>query len=342
LLATLTPHSPDRVDYQGGFSMHKFSKAAAAVAAAGLAVLGTVAASGGVASAAVRDQSVTGCDLGNGLLTAGLAASCDAPPSTVLDPTSITVSVDPSYLTVLGTNAVAQLLGGLNLISQNVTYNLSCVVDGAAVTKAESFTATPTASTQSQTVDLQSAVGSPVPNSCQVTDLKASSLLSLNSTVVSLLQTLHLLTNLSFGVQATAHTAVPGAIWMQAGQASSGLTADLCTDVANNGNQGTPVQSYQCNSDLAQYWVQASTGQLVHNGDCLTQSGSDASLELCSATNNAQRWQVQGTGGHWGKIINASTGACLTAKAQNFAVLKALGCNGGADQKWTGPAKSAV
>jgi hypothetical protein len=322
--------------------MHKFSKAAVATAAAGLAVLGTVAATGGVASAAVKDQSVTGCDLGSGLLTVGVAASCDAPPSTVADPTSITVAVDPNYLTALGTNAVATLLGGLSLISQKVTYNLSCVVDGNTVTKAESFTATPTASTQSQTIDLQDAVGSPVPNSCEVTDLHAGSLLSLGSGVVSLLTTLHLLTDLSFGVQATAHTAVPGAIWMQTGKAPSGLTADLCTDVANNGNQGTPVQSYQCNSDLAQYWVQASTGQLVHNGDCLTQSGSNTSLERCSATNNAQKWQVQGTGGHWGKVINASTGACLTAKAQNFAVLKALACNGGGDQKWTGPAKSAV
>jgi hypothetical protein len=146
----------------------------------------------------------------------------------------------------------------------------------------------------------------------------------------------------SFGVSATATTAVPGAIWMEAGEGSAGLPADLCADDAGNGNAGAIAQSYQCNGDLAQYWVQSSNERLARNGVCLTQSGSTVSLKTCAATNDAQQWDVRGTNGQFGGVVNAASGDCLTAKAENFAQLTAGACTGSADQQWTGPAKSAA
>jgi Ricin-type beta-trefoil lectin domain len=320
--------------------MRTFSKAAAAVAAAGLAAFGAVAGGGGAASAATTGQSVTGCDLGSGQLTAGLTPACTAPDSTVNDPTSITVTADPAFFTVLQNQVVGDLLGGT--LGEHVTYTLSCSVNGGTATYDGSFTATTDTSTESQTVDLQSAVGSPVPNSCTVTDLKATSLVSLGDELLGVLGDNGLLDDLSFGVSATAGTAVPGAIWMAADKTSSGLDADICADDNSNGNAGAIVQVYQCNSDLAQYWVQSSTGQLVRNGDCITQSGARVFLEKCSGTNAAQKWTVKGTGGKFGRIVG-STGDCLTASsAKNFVQLTATGCNGIAGQAWTGPAPSAA
>ena len=200
----------------------------------------------------------------------------------------------------------------------------------------ETFQATSVA-TSTQVIDLQSAVGSPVPNSCTVEDLKATSLVSLSTPLLLLLGSTHF----DFGVAATANTTVPGAIWMAAAKTSDGLPADICSDAVNNGNAGAKVQVFQCNSDLAQYWVQASTHQLVHNGACLTESGSKMVLAQCSPTSNAQVWTVKGTGGAFNTIVNKSTGHCLTAsKATNGTQLTGTACAGKANQKWTGPATS--
>jgi hypothetical protein len=229
-----------------------------------------------------------------------------------------------------------------NLLGEDITYNLNCSVNGSTVTKPEAFTADASVPTESQTINLQSAVGSPVPNSCTVTDLKATSLLSLDGLILSALSNANVLSGLSFGATVTAHTAVSGAIYSSAGKAGS-LTADICADDAGNGNSGAAVQVYQCNSDLAQYWIQASTGQLVRNGDCLAQAGSTIKLETCSTTNNAQVWAVNGTGGSKGTIVNQSTGKCLTwPKAVSFTQLTAAGCAFSSDQQWIAPAKSAV
>ncbi len=117
--------------------------------------------------------------------------------------------------------------------------------------------------------------------------------------------------------------------------------ADICADDANNGNAGSHVQVYQCNSDLAQYWVQASTGQLVRNGDCMAQTGSVVVMAKCDA-NPSQVWDVRGTGGSFKTIVNQTSGNCLTwPNPKNFTQLKVTACTGKAGQLWTGPGKSA-
>jgi Ricin-type beta-trefoil lectin domain len=315
--------------------MRYFSKMAVAAATAGLAVAGAVAAGGGVASAAIN-QSVTGCDTGSSaLLAPNVFPSCSGPDSTVLDPFAITVTADPSFFGTLsalpGINTVLGLLS--QSLAENVTYTLACNVNGTTVDKAESFQAT--TATQSQTVTLQAAVGSPVPNSCQVQNLTATSLASLSTGLQTLLGNTHF----TFGASVTANTAVPGAIWTGAGSTKAGNTADICADDAGNGNAGSHVQVYQCNSDLAQYWVQASTGQLVHNGDCMAESGSVVVLEQCNA-NPSQVWTVNGTGGSFKTIVDKTTGKCLTwPKAANFTQLTVTACTGNAGQLWTGPAR---
>jgi len=329
--------------------MRIFSKTAVAVAAAGLAVFGTVAAGGGVAHAAT-DQSVTGCQigsntlagLGGGLLSLGVAPACSGPDSTVVNPTSITVTADPDFFTVLGNTGVANLLARLGLLQEHITYTLECSVNGTTATANESFTAAP--GSESQTVNLQDAVGSPVPNSCTVHDLTATSLLSLSSALITALRGLNLLTNLTFGVTATANTAVSGAIYSVGGHTSTELTANICADDTGNANAVSAIQVYQCNSDLAQSWVQASTGQLVRNGDCMTQDGSDINLDLCTASTADQVWDVKGTGGTFDEIVNSATGDCLTwPSSAMHTQLTAVACvSGQADQQWTGPAPSAM
>src|SRR5262249_19632770 len=136
-------------------------------------------------------------------------------------------------------------------------------VNGTTVNYDGSFQATTDTATQTQVVDLQAAVGSPSPNSCQVQNLKATSLVSISSGLLLLLGS----TRFTFGVSATANTGVPGAIWMSNGTTSAGASAGTCADVANNGNAGSKVQAYQCNSGLAQSWIQTNGGQLVRNGD---------------------------------------------------------------------------
>ena len=315
--------------------MRYFSKMAVAAAAAGLAVAGAMAAGGGVASAATA-QSVTGCDTGSSaLLASNVFPTCTAPTSTVIDPTSITVSADPSFFDTL--SALPDINTVLGLLSQslaeNVTWTLDCTVNGTTVSKNESFLAT--TGSQSETISLEAIAGSPVPNSCQVQNLTATSLASLSTGLQTLLGDTHF----TFGASVTANTAVPGAIWTGAGSTKAGNTADICADDAGNGNAGSHLQVYQCNSDLAQYWVQASTGQLVHNGDCMAESGSVVVLEVCDA-NPAQVWTVNGTGGSFKTIVDKATGNCLTwPKAANFTQLTATACTGKAGQLWTGPAR---
>jgi hypothetical protein len=290
---------------------------------------------------------VTGCTLGNdflsqlggGLLGAAVAPSCEAPDSTVINPTSIKVTANPEFFSVLGIPILAPLVG--TLLQETVHYTVACNVDGGTVSQNESFTAKADTASQSQTVNLQDAVGSPVPNSCKVENLRATSLLSISGAIITALQNAGILGSLSFGVQATANTAVSGAVYSAAGHTSSGLTGNICADDAGNGNANAHIQVFQCNSDLAQYWVQASTGQLVRNGDCMAQSGSVVKLENCTSS-SSQVWDVRGTGGTFDTIVNASSGQCLTwPAAVEFTQLTATNCTGSAGQKWTGPSMSA-
>ena len=94
-------------------------------------------------------------------------ATCTADNATVVAPTSLTVPVDPSILSELGTLTLTNglpgtgwsanvLLGGLaytGLVGETVTYKLACVVNGQTVTTAkQTFSAT--VGNNSQVVDL--------------------------------------------------------------------------------------------------------------------------------------------------------------------------------------------
>jgi hypothetical protein len=296
-------------------------------------------AAAGPARAATPGQAVTACDTGSsGLLALNVFPTCTAGDSTVLYPTSLTVTAVPSFFSTLGAlpgvNALLALLG--QSLTENVSYTLTCSVDGKAAVYNGSSTAT--AGSQTQAVDLQSAVGSPEPNSCTLSGLSATSLVSLSTPLLVLLGGTHF----DFGVSATATTAVPGALWRSSGKTAAHVNADICVDDAGNGNAGSIVQAWQCNSDLAQYWTWTAGAQLVRNGDCLAMSGGKAVLAACDGS-TAQQWQVKGTGGHFDSIVNAGGGECLTApSALNGTQLTLAGCTGGADQAWTGPPQSVV
>jgi Ricin-type beta-trefoil lectin domain len=324
------------VNLEGGF-MRKFAKLAAAVATSGIAVFGSFAASGGVANAAV-DQPVADCSTGSsGLLSLNVFPSCSSDGSTAINPSSITVTANPSFFNTLGAlPGITALLALLNQsLSEDITYTLNCSVNGQTATYNGSFSAT--AANQSQTVSMQTAVGSPQPGNCQVTDLSATSLVSISTPLLILLGG----TKFDFGVSATVNTGVSGAIYANNGTTAKGAGASTCLDDANNGNAGSKIQAYQCNSDLAQFWIQSSTHQIVRNGVCLTQNGANATLAKCSGTNHAQVWDVNGTGGSTGEIVNESTNQCLTmASPKNFSQITVKNCTGAATQKWTGPAPS--
>jgi Ricin-type beta-trefoil lectin domain len=308
--------------------MRSFRKIAVTVATVGLAAFGAVA--GGGAASAATNQAMTGCDLGSSELTANVAPTCTASTSTVLNPTSVTVTVSPAFFSALG--GLGALLG--QTLAASVTYTLSCSVNGGTQTYNGSFTAT--SSAQSQTVSLQTAVGAPEANSCTMSSLKATSAVTLNSTILGALGD----NTLSFGVSATADTAVPGSIWMESGKTSAGVNADICVDDAANGNANAIVQVYQCSSDLAQYWVWTSGDQIVHNGDCLDLSGSKVILAACSDA-TSQKWQVNGINGNFNTIVNQSSNQCLTAsKPTNATQLTVATCTSAANQKWAGPGKS--
>jgi hypothetical protein len=365
--------------------MRFICKAAVSVAAAGLAAVGAVTAGGGVANAATNQVAVS-CSTDAVVLTAGALASCTEGATTVVNPTSFTLTTSSpgltgtvlstlsTTLTSLGLGDVSTIVSQLQNLTENVSFDVACSVDGQTNTQHESYTAL--ADGTSKTINLQSAVGSPAPNSCTIENFTVKSLVSLSaldialinglpSSILStsggllgplsgLLQLLGLptftgltggsltdLLGLSISAQLTANTAVPGAVYQVAAK-TGGFAVDLCADDANNGNAGSVAQTFQCNSDLAQSFVQASTGQLVRNGDCLTQQGSGVSLQACGGS-AAQVWNVTGTGGHFGEIVNASSHQCLTApKVQAAVQLTGTACTGKANQQWAGPAKSAA
>jgi hypothetical protein len=311
--------------------MRKLRKVAVTAAAAGLTAFGVLAGSGGVANAATG-LSVTGCNEGSSQLALNVAPSCTAATSTVQSPTSFKITVNPSFFSTLG--GLGALLS--QTLAANVSYTLTCNVNGGTKTYNGSFQAT--SGTQSQTVSLLSAVGAPEANSCTLSNLKATSLVSLNSTILGLLGA----NTFTFGVTATADTAVPGAIWMVGGKTGAGNNEDICVDDRSNGNAGALVQVYQCDSDLAQYWVWTNGDQLVHNGDCMDLSGSRVILATCSDA-TSQKWSITGTNGSFNHIINQSSNECLIApSAANATQLQVATCGGASAENWAGPGKSAA
>jgi hypothetical protein len=298
--------------------MRKFRTAAATLAVTGLAALGAAAASGGVANAATN-VPITQCNIPSGMLGLNITPTCTANPGTINNPTQITISADTSVFSALG-----QVDPNLGV---NVSYNLSCAVNGATVTTpTQSFTVT-SAANASQIVNLQSLVGSPAPSQCTVQNLTATSTAALTTSG---------LVSFTFGATATGDNGVPGTLWAQGPG-----NAAICADDTANGNAGSHVQAFQCENDLADQWLHLQNGQFVHNGDCLTSIGNKAVLAKCEGNpdaNSNQVWTAQNPGA-FGTLT--SGGECLTAPTSGMidgTQLTVVPCVGGnAGQMWRVP-----
>lgn len=305
--------------------MRIFKKAAASAVAVGLLAFGGVAGSGGSAFAATA-QPVTGCSATLGVLALGLFPNCTAGNSTIANPTSVTITVN--------TTSLGSLLNVIPGLGMKATWTLSCVVDGNTVNVPGSLTVSSLAASASTTIDLQSAVGSPNPSSCTVVNLKATTTLAL--TIGALLLPL-----ITVGANATADTGVPGAVYSNYPSDKNGAHAVVCADDRGNGNSGSVVQAFACLSDLADQWIQMGTGQFVHNGVCLTDTGAAVSLEKCIASPSNSSGQVwRGSSSGAGELRNADGNGCLTAPSSgtiDSAALRVAACKGALGQAWTIP-----
>jgi hypothetical protein len=305
--------------------MRIFKKAAASAVAVGLLTVGGIAGSGGSAFAASA-QPVTGCSATLGVLALGLFPNCTAGNSTVANPTSITITVN--------TTSLGSLLNVIPGLGMKATWTLSCVVDGNTVTAPGSLTVTTLSQSASTTIDLQSAVGSPNPSSCTVVNLKATTTLAL--TIGALL-----LPPITVGANATADTGVPGAVYSNYPTDKSGAHAAVCADDRGNGNSGSTVQAFTCLSDLADQWIQTGTGQFVHNGVCLTDTGAAVMLQKCIANPSNSSGQVwNGSSSGAGELSNADGNGCLTAPSSGTiegTALRVAACHGSLGQAWTIP-----
>jgi hypothetical protein len=301
------------------------------MAAVSLLAFGAVAGSGGSAYAATA-QPVTGCSATIGALALGLFPNCTAGTSTIANPTSITITVNTTSL-----GALLNLLPGLGM---KATWTLSCVVDGNTVTAPGNLTVSSLSQSASTTIDLQSAVGSPNPSSCTVLNLKATTTLAVNLTI---LLNLSLIT---VGANATANTGVPGAVYASYPADKNGAHAVVCADDRGNGNQGSTIQAFQCLSDLADQWIQMPNGQFVHNGDCMTDTGGAVMLERCIANPSDGSGQVwNASSGAAGEMSNADGNGCLTAPASGSvdgAALRVAACKGAVGQAWKVPNPTPV
>jgi len=308
--------------------MRIFKKAAISAAAVGLLAFGAVAGSGGSASAATG-QSLNGCNATYGIvLGLSVLPTCTAGDSTIANPTSITITLNTTSL-----GSILSLLG----LGVKATWTLSCTVDGSPVTSHGSFQITTLSQSASDVIDLQTAVGSPNPSSCTVKDLTATSLASVTALTLNLI---------TIGANATADTGVPGAVYANYPSDSDGAHAVVCADDTGNGNAGTNIQAYQCLSDLADQWIQMGTGQFVHNGDCLTDTGGSVKIERCisgPSNSSGQIWSASTSGA--GEMSNADGNGCLTAPSSGTiagAPLRMAACRGSVGQQWTVPNVTAV
>jgi hypothetical protein len=307
--------------------MRTIRRIAAAAASTGLLAFGGLAVGPGEAHAATP-VTVTTCAYGSGgTIIVGVTPTCTSAGS-VNNPTNLVINLDPNgSLAPIWSTIILPLLGGIK-----VSYSGSCVTDGSPKTFSGSFQDTSGAAPTTTTLNLQTLVGSPVPNSC-TTSFTVSTALAIP--VAGLVA--------PFTIDAAVQSivSVPGAIWQAAGTTSSGASAATCADVTNNGNAGTAVQAFTCLSDLADFFTQTGTGQLVHNGDCLTDSGNAASLQPCTAGSNSQYW----TGGtSKSELVNkgaASGQGCLTVPSYaNGTQLTLAACTGAGKQLWTAPAQT--
>ena len=301
-------------------------KAAVSTAVVGLLAFGAVASSGGSAFASPMPNGlITGCT-SDSAIAVGLQPNCTAIGGSVGSPTAVIIDLDTDQLAQLISDQLGQGL--------SASWTLSCVVNGAAVNVPGTYDVTSASQTPFTVIDLQTAVGSPEPNQCSVNDLTVETTLPLNASDGE-----ELTSPFTAGVAALAATAVPGSIYQQEGSTSTGAKSALCADDTANGNAGSKIQGYQCLGDLADSFVQTSAGQLMHNGDCVTASGSSVVLAACTLGATNQEWS-QSTAG--GQLTVNSSGLCLTApSAKNGTQLTVASCGSGANQKWTIPVQAA-
>jgi Ricin-type beta-trefoil lectin domain len=280
---------------------------------------------GGTSTAhATSSTQVTSClhDWGPQLWL-GITPNCTS-TGTVDYPAQITIDLNPGGALTSVLTPIIKNLGGLKAI-----YTLACSVDGTTVTANGSYTVNAVGTPTTTTLSLQKLVGSPVPNKCTIT---------VTDTTINYVTNLAAMSTFNIQDNVTAVTTYPGALWQKAGTTPSQAEAAICADDVNDGDVGTVVAAFTCFSDLSDYWSATGTGQFVHNGVCLTNSGNVASLQACSPGDLSQYWTA---GTYKSEIVNrgASPGtACLTAPSHaNGARLALTRCTGAADQIWTAP-----
>jgi Ricin-type beta-trefoil lectin domain len=311
--------------------MRIFKKASTTMAAAGLLAFGAVAGSGSSAFAST-DQPVTACSATLGALALGLQPNCTAGDSTIDNPTSVTITVN--------TTSLGALLNVIPGLGEKATWTLSCVVNGNPVSVPGTYTVTSTTQSASDVIDLQSAVGSPDPGQCTISDLTATTTLALSLGALGL-------NPITVGAAATADTGVPGAVYANYPPDQAGAHAEVCADDTGNGNAGTTTQAYQCLSDLADQWIQLGTGQFVHNGDCLTDTGGAVVIGACAASptnSSGQIWDPAHSSGA-GELSNADGNGCLTAPSSGTidgGALHVAACHNAVGQEWTVPNVTAA
>jgi hypothetical protein len=312
--------------------MRIFMKAVASTATVGLLALGAVAGSGGAAFAGepAAYTLITACSTTVDDVTVGYIPNCTGVDGTIEHPnTAIFVGVE-STADGLGTLILDQAGQGIQL-----SWSLVCSVNGTTVTTPGSYTITSTTESPFTRIDLQTAVGSPDPNQCAVENLLVHTIFPLNAVDLD---------NATFpfelGAGAQTTVALPGAINQPEGRTGGGAHAELCADDTANGNAGAKIQAFQCLSDLADSFVQTSTGQLVHNGDCLSVTAGGVVLAKCAVSDTVQQWTQSKAGG---TLKNQSTGTCLTdPSVKNGTQLIVKACGNAADQQWDIPALTPV
>jgi len=311
--------------------MRIFKKAAVSMTAVGLLAFGAVVGVGGSAFAGQGPEGlITGCESQVGSVVPGLEPNCVALGGSTDNPTSIAIYVDTE-----GLGALIDAQPGQGL---DAAWTLSCVVNGTTVNVPGTYDITSTSQASYTTINLQTAVGSPEPNQCEIEYMTVETALPLGGG--KLTRDAVNVASFVVGVAALSATASPGAIYQDEGTTPAGAHAGLCADDTANGNAGSKIQSFQCLSDLADAFVRTSTGQLVHNGDCVGLSGSNVVLATCIANDAAQQWAQSTVGG---TIMNRLTSTCLTASSvKDGTQLTVNACGSGTDQKWNLPAVSAV
>ncbi|HUN33223.1 MAG TPA: ricin-type beta-trefoil lectin domain protein [Trebonia sp.] len=309
--------------------MRNIKRIAAAAASTGLLALGGLTAGSGPAEAAAPSQVVTSCSYGTGTtVIGGVTPNCTS-TGMVANPTDLEINLDPNgVLNPIWGTIILPILGGIK-----VSYNGTCAVNGQNQAFSGSYEATSNTAPGTTTLNLQQLVGSPVPGSCEVTFSV--------TTIAAIPTILGLITPFTATASVQSVTSVPGAIWQASGTTSKNATASTCADDTGNGNAGSLIQAFTCLSDLADFYTQTATGQLVHNGDCVTDSGNDVSLQTCTAGDTSQYWTAGTSASELVNKAAVSGSGCLTAPSPaNGTKLTVAACTGAANQLWTAPAQT--